>query len=104
MGEKPLQKIQSEFTQRTSSENDSDEILRKFSKLNIDRAGAQWNYHSLVTLKRQVLSRILYYDTLYRQIIDVPGVICEFGVHWGASYFGQSARHIRALQLLANYP
>jgi len=31
MGEKPLQKIQSEFTQRTSSENDSDQILRKFS-------------------------------------------------------------------------
>jgi hypothetical protein len=85
MGEKPLQKIQSEFTQRTSSENDSDQILRKFSKLNIDRTGAQWNYHSLVTLKRQVLSRILYYDALYRQIIDVPGVICEFGVHWGAS-------------------
>jgi hypothetical protein len=50
---------------------------------NIDRTGAQWNYHSLVTLKRQVLSRILHYDTLYRQIIDVPGVICEFGVHGG---------------------
>jgi hypothetical protein len=36
-------------------------------------------------MKRQVLSRLLYQDQLYRSIINVPGVICEFGVHWGAT-------------------
>jgi hypothetical protein len=39
----------------------------------------------LVTLKRQSLSRVLYYNHLYQKIIDIPGVICEFGVQWGAT-------------------
>ena len=34
-------------------------------------------------IERQVLSRILYMDLLYRKIVDVPGVIMEFGVRWG---------------------
>lgn len=47
--------------------------------------GHQWNIHNLVTLKRQSLSRILYYNHLYQQIVNIPGVICEFGVQWGAT-------------------
>ncbi len=34
-------------------------------------------------LNRQTLSRILYMHDLYRRIVDVPGVIFEFGVRWG---------------------
>jgi hypothetical protein len=34
-------------------------------------------------IERPVLSRILYMDLLYRQIVDVHGVIMEFGVRWG---------------------
>jgi hypothetical protein len=34
-------------------------------------------------LNRQTLSRILYVHDLYRRIIDVPGVVMEFGVRWG---------------------
>lgn len=34
-------------------------------------------------LNRQTLSRILYMHELYRRIIDVPGVVMEFGVRWG---------------------
>ena len=45
----------------------------------------QWNYHFSAFLKRQVISRPLYQDFLYRRIVDVPGVILEFGVHWGAT-------------------
>jgi hypothetical protein len=30
------------------------------------------------------ISRLLYYDTLYKKIIGKSGVICEFGVQWGA--------------------
>ncbi|MEK4239919.1 crotonobetainyl-CoA--carnitine CoA-transferase [Paenibacillus sp. FSL H7-0714] len=34
-------------------------------------------------LRRQNLSRILYIHDLYKQIIDVHGIIMEFGVRWG---------------------
>ena len=47
--------------------------------------GAQWNYHFSVFMKRQVISRLLYQDFLYKKILEVPGVILEFGVHWGAT-------------------
>ena len=47
--------------------------------------GVQWNYHLSVYLKRQVISRVLYQDYLYKKILSVPGVILEFGVHWGAT-------------------
>lgn len=81
-----LKKIKGEFTQRSGSEAEKDEQLRELAR---DRHvnggfGSQWNHHSTVFMKRQVLSRILYQDQLYRRILDVPGVICEFGVHWGA--------------------
>jgi hypothetical protein len=29
------------------------------------------------------LSRILFMDHLYRQIVDVPGIVVEFGMRWG---------------------
>lgn len=34
-------------------------------------------------LRRQTLSRILYMHDLYLRIINVPGVVMEFGVRWG---------------------
>ncbi len=34
-------------------------------------------------VKWQDLSRILFIDSLYRQIVDVPGVVMELGVRWG---------------------
>lgn len=34
-------------------------------------------------LRRQVIARILYMNELYRKIVNVPGVIIEFGVRWG---------------------
>jgi hypothetical protein len=34
-------------------------------------------------LSRQTLSRILFMHELYRQIIEVHGIIIEFGVRWG---------------------
>jgi len=44
-----------------------------------------WNKHNLVTLNVTVLSRLLYLNDLYQKIIDIPGVICEFGVQWGGT-------------------
>lgn len=82
-----LRKVSGEFTQRSSSEADNDRRLLELaqSRLASGEFGVQWNYHSSVFLKRQVLSRVLYQDHLYRKIVDVHGVIVEFGVHWGAT-------------------
>lgn len=34
-------------------------------------------------LRRQNISRILFMHDLYRRIINIHGVVMEFGVHWG---------------------
>ncbi len=44
-----------------------------------------WNRHSMVTQNVIATSRILYLNELYQKIVNVPGVICEFGVQWGAT-------------------
>jgi hypothetical protein len=43
-------------------------------------------------LRRQPLTDLLSLDALYRLILDIPGVIMEFGVYWG--------RHLAALTAL----
>jgi Macrocin-O-methyltransferase (TylF) len=43
-------------------------------------------------LRRQPLTNLLSLNTLYRMILNIPGVIMEFGVHWG--------RHLAALTAL----
>lgn len=46
----------------------------------------QWNPNkSLLFSTRQTVSRLLYLDQIYREIIEVPGIICEFGVQYGAT-------------------
>src|SRR3972149_10486773 len=39
--------------------------------------------HLGLFLKRQSMSRIIFMYELYKKIIDVHGVIIEFGVRWG---------------------
>jgi hypothetical protein len=34
-------------------------------------------------INRQSLSRIIAMNDLYRKILDIHGIICEFGVYWG---------------------
>jgi hypothetical protein len=74
-----------EITGRSGSEQ---ELVDELQALHMDllpKYGPGWNGHSVVGLTRQTLSRIIYYDHLYQQIVGVPGVICEFGVQWGAT-------------------
>jgi hypothetical protein len=80
-----ITKISGEITQQTLREQELHLRLREIATELQSEFGFHWNMHSLVTLKRQTLSRILYLDELYKKIISVPGVICEFGVHWGSS-------------------
>jgi hypothetical protein len=36
-------------------------------------------------MRSSVLAKVLYVDELYRRIVDIPGVVMEFGVWWGAN-------------------
>jgi hypothetical protein len=87
MTQPTLQKLAGEFTQRGVIEGECDAALYAIVQRRYRDSGfgSQWNYHSTVFLKRQVLSRLMYLDHIYKKILDTPGVICEFGVHWGAT-------------------
>ncbi len=61
------------------------EHTKNFQLSHINEWGESWNLHSLVTLQRESISRIIYYDKLYQKIVGVPGCILEFGVQWGAT-------------------
>jgi hypothetical protein len=80
-----LQKISGEFIQQSIAELEVNEELLDIAVTLLPIFGAQWNIHNLVTLRRQSLSRLLYLNSLYQKIIDVPGVILEFGVQWGST-------------------
>ena len=76
-------KISGEQTQQSQDEIFRLNQLKGYTADLLAISGHQWNMHSTVTMRRQTLSRLLYYDELYRKIVDIPGVICEFGVQWG---------------------
>ena len=47
--------------------------------------GPLWNTDLITYTTRLTLSRVLYLDELYKKILDLPGVILEFGVRYGTS-------------------
>jgi hypothetical protein len=76
-------KTKGEFIQRSASESELDDRLKRLAQAKFE-TGPQWAYHANAFVKRQALSRLLYMDELYRKIVPVAGVICEFGVQYGA--------------------
>lgn len=81
---------QGEATQRSKDEQQADLLLRKMTvdfltKNETILNSPHWNWHLSTFMRRQTLSRLLYLDELYRKIVDVPGVILEFGVQHGAT-------------------
>ena len=73
------------LSRRSPQENVSNKRLLEISQNLLPQFGDQWSIHSLVSLNRMALSRVIYYYELYQKIINIPGVICEFGVQWGAT-------------------
>lgn len=74
-----------ELTQKTYSQLYNNETLQSTLIELLPKFGPNWHIHSAIGLKVQTLARILYYSDLYKNIINTPGVICEFGVQWGAT-------------------
>ncbi|WP_351014889.1 TylF/MycF/NovP-related O-methyltransferase [Shewanella sp. AC91-MNA-CIBAN-0169] len=69
---------------RSEKESDSLDRLKNIHLNLLPKLDENWNQHSLVTMRRQSISRVLYFDWLYKKLIGKPGVICEFGVQWGS--------------------
>lgn len=80
-----LTRISGQYTQQSDDERARNRELYELAAALMPQYGHQWNLHGLATVKRQTISRVLYYDHLYRKVVGVPGVICEFGVQWGAT-------------------
>lgn len=40
-------------------------------------------FHLGLFVNRQLLARMLWMHEIYRKVLDVPGVVMEFGVRWG---------------------
>lgn len=80
-----MKKIGSEYTSMTDDGINVNKELLKLQMSLLPKYGANWHRHSLVGLKVEALARVLYYADLYKKILNVPGVICEFGVQWGAT-------------------
>jgi hypothetical protein len=78
-------KIRREWTRSASAEHEAIQRLLEINQELLPGYGNNCNAHSILTLRRQSISRILYYDELYKKILGVPGVICEFGVQWGTT-------------------
>jgi hypothetical protein len=70
---------------RTDLQRQRDQEFHAMAMRLLAESGDNWAMHALAVTKRNAVARVLYWHTLYQRILDVPGVICEFGVHWGAS-------------------
>lgn len=77
--------INNELTQKNKKDMLIDSDLLEFHKKNLDQYKHQWNLHSITTLNRQTLSRVLFFNKIYKKILNSHGVICEFGVQWGTT-------------------
>lgn len=60
------------------------ERLRQHAVAALNRLGGAWVAHVNAFMPVQAVARIHYYNELYSKILDVPGVICEFGIQHGA--------------------
>lgn len=66
----------------------SEQVYAELKALHLsmmEMSGDLWNWPSAATLTRPSLARILYLARIYEKIIPIPGVICEFGAHWGTT-------------------
>ncbi|MDV2986240.1 UNVERIFIED_CONTAM: TylF/MycF/NovP-related O-methyltransferase [Methylobacteriaceae bacterium AG10] len=74
-----------EFTgYRTAAQRERDERFKAIALGVLEDSGPNWSIHALSVMKRNTIARVIYYHDLYQRCLSVPGVICEFGVHWGA--------------------
>lgn len=60
-----------------------EELLRLFEQTPLPREELVVNLH--LYTRSSVVAKMLWINELYEQIVDIPGVVMEFGVWWGAN-------------------
>ena len=80
-----VSKSQGEFVQRAEGYAERLQRLNNIACKLLPLYGPYWHRHSVNTMRVEAAARFIYYHDLYKQIINVPGVICEFGVQFGAT-------------------
>ena len=75
--------------------------LKSIAEELLPHYGAHWHKHTSNVMRVEAMARLLYLQSLYLKIIDVPGVICEFGVRFGATTTTLS--NLRAIYEPFNY-
>jgi Macrocin-O-methyltransferase (TylF) len=77
--------LNNELTQKNETDIYINSKLLELHENYIKKYKHQWNLHSLTTMNRQTLSRIIFFNQIYKKIIKSHGVIFEFGVQWGTT-------------------
>ena len=73
-------------TNTVSSENEQKNRLGLADLINLNPIpNNEKSFHTPLFLKRQELSKILYFQHLYQQFVNTHGVIIEFGTRWGTN-------------------
>ncbi len=80
-----MRKVSGEGDNRAAGEGDHLAALKQLMQEGPGLHAPHWNHQLLTYVSRQTISRLLYWDQLYRGIVEVPGVILELGVHYGAT-------------------
>ena len=73
------------LTERPSEHEAPVKALRDLALSSPAWQSDHWYRQVLATLHPAAVARLLFLDTLYRQLLDKPGFIAEFGVHYGAT-------------------
>ena len=74
-----------EKTERTKSTFDRLKKLKKYLLESTPRFGEKWDTHLPLFNETASLARILWFNEIYKKILDLNGDIIEFGSQWGAS-------------------
>ena len=80
-----IAKLSGELSQRSDTQLAGLRVLQDHALHLIQRSGAGWYRHAVSALPVQTHARLLHYSELYKQILDIPGCVVEFGVQWGAT-------------------
>ena len=81
-----MRKLKKNVGRSSFSEKKTDENLNNKEK-HLEKIYSKLNNlnKTVLTSSRQTLSRILYYNEIYKQILKKPGVIMEFGIEYGST-------------------
>lgn len=73
-------------TNTVSSENEQKNRLGLANLINSNPIpDNEKSFHTPLFLKRQELSKVLYFHYLYQQFLNTHGIIMEFGTRWGTN-------------------